>query len=248
MTNSSRFNTIRLLTVMVSILVSGAIARAQELPPVAEQMTKTYGLDSFGQIEKIRYTFNLEVPGLKVARTWEWEPKTNQISYEGKDKDGNPVKITYQRSQLSSQSDTVKNEIDPAFVNDHYWLLFPLHVAWDRSATVTDEGMHKLPLGNGSAERVMVKYPSKGGYAPGDTWELYVGVDHRVEEFIYHGGGEGTQQRPKLLIATWAGYKTAGPLLISTDHRGTADGKPLQITLSNVSVKLTGSDSWMNAQ
>jgi len=248
MTNSSRFNTIRLLTVTVSILVFAAICRAQELPPVAEQMTKTYGLDSFGQIEKIRYTFNLEVPGLKVARTWEWEPKTNQISYEGKDKDGNPVKITYQRSQLSSQSDTVKNEIDPAFVNDHYWLLFPLHVAWDRSATVTDEGMHKLPLGNGSAERVMVKYPSKGGYAPGDTWELYVGADHRVEEFIYHGGGEGTQQRPKLLIATWAGYKTAGPLLISTDHRGTADGKPLQITLSNVSVKLTGSDSWMNAQ
>jgi len=248
MANSSRFNMIRLLTVTVSILVFAAISRAQELPTVAEQMTKTYGLDSFGQIEKIRYTFNLEVPGLKVARTWEWEPKTNQISYEGKDKDGNPVKITYQRSQLSSQSDTVKNEIDPAFVNDHYWLLFPLHVAWDRSATVTDEGMHKLPLGNGSAERVMVKYPSKGGYAPGDTWELYVGADHRVEEFIYHGGGEGTQQRPKLLIATWAGYKTAGPLLISTDHRGMADGKPLQITLSNVSVKLTGSDSWMNAQ
>jgi hypothetical protein len=248
MTNSSRFNMIPLLTVTVSILVFAVICRAQELPPVAEQMTKTYGLDSFGQIEKIRYTFNLEVPGLKVARTWEWEPKTNQISYEGKDKDGNPVKITYQRSQLSSQSDTVKNEIDPAFVNDQYWLLFPLHVAWDRSATVTDEGMHKLPLGNGSAERVMVKYPSKGGYAPGDTWELYVGADHRVEEFIYHGGGEGTQQRPKILIATWAGYKTAGPLLISTDHRGTADGKPLQITLSNVSVKLTGSDSWMNAQ
>ena len=158
------------------------------------------------------------------------------------------MKITYQRSQLSSQSDTVKNEIDPAFVNDHYWLLFPLHVAWDRSATVTDEGMHKLPLGNGSAERVMVKYPSKGGYAPGDTWELYVGADHRVEEFIYHGGGEGTQQRPKILIATWAGYKKAGPLLISTEHLGTADGKPLRITLSDVSVKLTGSDSWMNAQ
>jgi len=70
MTNSSRFNTIRLLTVTVSILVFAAICRAQELPPVAEQMTKTYGLDSFGQIEKIRYTFNLEVPGLKVARTW----------------------------------------------------------------------------------------------------------------------------------------------------------------------------------
>ena len=41
MTDSSRFNMIRLLTVTVSILVFAAISRAQELPPVAEQMTKT---------------------------------------------------------------------------------------------------------------------------------------------------------------------------------------------------------------
>ncbi|MGA7668135.1 MAG: hypothetical protein WBW13_25360, partial [Pseudolabrys sp.] len=95
------------------------------------------------------------------------------------------MKVTYLRSQLSSQSDFVKNEIDPAFSNDNYVLLFVLHVSWDGGAKVTDEGMHKLPLGNGSAQRVVVKYPSEGGYAPGDTWELYVGADHRVEEFVY---------------------------------------------------------------
>ena len=109
--------------------------------------------------------------------------------------------------------------------------------------------MHKLPLGKGSAERVVVKYPSEGGgYAPGDTWELYVGADHRVEAFIYRGGGSGVQKRPSVLIATWEGYKQAGPLLISTDHRGTADGKPMRIFLSDVSVKLVGSDTWVNAQ
>jgi hypothetical protein len=43
-------------------------------------------------------------------------------------------------------------------------------------------------------------------------------------------------------MATWAGYKKAGPLLISTDRRGTADGKPLQISFSDVAVKLAGSD------
>ena len=90
----------------------------------------------------------------------------------------------------------MKNEIDPAFSNDNYWLLFVLHVSWDGSATVTDKGMQKLPLGNGSAERVVVKYPSEGGYAPGDTWELYVGADHRIEEFVYHGGGPGTKKGP----------------------------------------------------
>ena len=49
-------------------------------------------------------------------------------------------------------------------------------------------------------------------------------------------------------MATWADYKTMGPLLISTDHRGTADGNPLRLFFSDVSVKLTGSDSWVNAQ
>src|SRR5262249_17337097 len=167
------------------------------------------------------------------------------VSFEGKDKEGKPMKVTYQRSQLSSQSDAVKNEIDPEFVNDQYWLLFPLHVAWDGGASVTDEGMHKLPLGDASAVRVVVKYPAEGGYTPGDTWELYVGADKRVQEFIYRRGGS---TKPSVVIATWGDYKKAGPLLISTDHRGTADGKPVRISFSDVSVKVTGSENWINAQ
>ena len=55
------------------------------------------------------------------------------------------MKVTYLRSQLSSQPANVKDDIDPGFQNDNYWLLFPLHVYWDTSATVTDEGMQKLP-------------------------------------------------------------------------------------------------------
>jgi len=43
----------------------------------------------------------------------------------------------------------------------------------DTGATVTDAGKTKLTLGKGSAEKVVVKYPSEGGYAPGDTWELH---------------------------------------------------------------------------
>jgi len=245
MTNLGRLGVIRLLAFSVPLLILPATFGAQQLPPIAEQMAKTYGLDSFGQIEGIRYTWNAELPGVQISHTWEWNPKTDMVSYQGKDKEGKPVKVAYQRSQLSSQSDAIKNEIDPAFFNDQYWLLFPLHFAWDRSATVTDEGMHKLPLGNASAERVVVKYPSEGGYAPGDTWELYVGADKRVEEFIYHRGGT---KKPSVVIATWADYKKAGPLLFSTDHHGTADGKPLRIFLSDVSVKVTGSENWMNAQ
>ena len=243
MTELGRSMTIRY--VVCAVLVVAATSWGQTLPPIAEQIAKTYGLDSFGQIEAIRYTFNLDLGAIKLSRAWVWEPKADRISYEGKDKAGQPVKATYVRSQLSSQPAVVKDEVDPAFVNDQYWLVFPFHVVWD-GANVEDTGMQKLPLGKGSARRVVVKYSSEGGaYSPGDTWELYVGSDNRVEEMVYRRGGP---TKPRLVIATWAGYKKAGPLLISSDHRGTADGKPVRVFFSNVSVKLTGSDTWMNAQ
>ena len=250
MTNLRRPDVIRLLAFSMLLLIFPATSWAQPRPPLAEQMAKTYGLDSFGQIEGIRYTFTAELPGgVKLSRSWEWNPKTDTVFYQGKDKSGKPVKVTYQRSQLGSQSDAAKNQIDPAFINDQYWLLLPFHFIWDGSATVTDAGMHKLPIGNGAAEQLVMKYPAQGGgYAPGDTWELYVGADKRVEQMVYHRGGTAKPGTPGIVIATWAGHKKAGPLLISTDHRGTADGKPVRISLSNVSVKVKGSDDWIKAQ
>jgi hypothetical protein len=243
MTNSSGLRMPRL--VVLAVLVFGAASRAQERPPIAQQLAKTAGLDSFGQIEAIRYTFNLDLGDVNVSRTWTWEPKTDRVSYEGKDKAGKPVKVTYLRAQVGSQPAVVQDEIEPAFVNDQYWLLFPFHVVWDGSATVEDTGMHELPLGKGSARRVLVKYPAEGGYTPGDTWELYVGTDNRIEQFIYHRGGP---KKPSVVVTTWVDYKKAGPLLVSLDHRGTADGKPVRVFLSDVSVKLTGSDTFVNAQ
>jgi hypothetical protein len=244
MTNSCRVAMTRLLA--FGMLVFATTAWAQK-PPIAEKIAKTYGLDQFGQIEAIRYTFNLDIPALKLklSRTWTWEPKADRVTYEGKDKAGNPVKVTYVRSQLSSQPDNVKNDIDPGFINDQYWLVFPFHVIWDTGASVEDKGMQKLPLGKGSARLVVVKYPSNVGYTPGDTWELFVGPDNRVQQMAFHHGGS---TKPNAVLATWAGYKKAGPLLVSTDHHGTADGTPLSLTFSDVAVKVTGSDAWVNAQ
>ena len=246
MTKLRRFVTIRCL--FLGVLLLAGTARAQTRPPIVEALAKTYGIESYGKIEAIRYTFNLQLPALKLdlSHSWEWEPKTGKVSYEGKDKDGKPVKVTYLRSQLNSAPANVKDEIDPAFNNDNYWLIFPFHVYWDTSAGVQEKDKQKLPIGTGTAKLVSVKYPAEvGGYTPGDTWDLYVGSDGRVVQFIYHRGGP---KKPSNVTTTWAGYKKAGPLLVSTDHRGTADGKPARIFFSNVAVKLTGSDTWMNAQ
>ena len=244
MTKLGRSTTIRGL--LFGVLVLAATAWAQTRPPIVEQLAKTYGLDVFGQIDAIRYTFNAQFPGVNVSRSWVWQPKTDHVSYEGKDKDGKPVKVSYLRSQLNSEPAHVKDDIDPAFINDQFWLLLPFYVYWDFSADVQDLGLQQLPLGEGSAKRVAVKYPPEAGaYSPGDTWELYVGSDHRIEAFSYHRGGP---TKPSVVIATWTDYKKAGPLLIAMDRRGTADGQPLRIFFSEVSVKLVGSDTWVNAQ
>ena len=50
------------------------------------------------------------------------------------------------------------------------------------------------------------------------------------------------------MVAAWADYKQAGPLLISLNHPGTADDKLLHVSFSDVAVKLAGSSTWMEAK
>jgi len=127
MTSLSRLHAIHIL-VFSMLMILPATATAQTRAPILDQVAKTYGIDSWDQVEGIRYTWNADIPGLfKAAHKWEWEPKTNKVSYEGTDKDGKPVKVSYVRTDLASQSDAVKNEVDPGFINDSYWALFPFH-------------------------------------------------------------------------------------------------------------------------
>jgi hypothetical protein len=236
---------------LMSILLCGVLvlarnSSAQQRAPILDQVAKTFGVDSWDKVEAVRYTWNGEITGLfKTAHKWEWEPKTGKVSFEGVGKDGKPVNVTYDSSQLGSQSDQVKNEIEPSFVNDNYWVFFPFHAYWDKSASAIDQGKFNLPQGPGTAELVPVKYPADGGYTPGDTWDLYVGKDNRVDYFVYH---RGSARPPSRVLATWTGYKKAGPILFATEHKGMADGKPLRVFFTDVAVKLTGSDKWMPAQ
>ena len=229
------------------LLVLTANSWAQQRDPIIEKIANAYGLASYDKIDAVRYTWNVDIPGLfKAAHKWEWEPKTGKISFESTDKDGKPVKVSYDSSQLNSAPDQVKNVVEPAFVNDNYWFIFPFHAYWDKSAAITNEGMKKLPIGVGSATLVSVKYPKEaGGFTPGDTWDLYVGPDYRVKQFVYHRGGN---KPPLLVTATWTGYKKAGGLVVSTEHRGKADAAPLHLWITDVAVKMAGSEKWVAAQ
>jgi len=104
--------------------------------------------------------------------------------------------------------------------------------------------MSKLPLGKGSARRIVVTYPPDG-YSPGDTWELFVGTNNRIREWVYHHGGSPQWTG----VWPWEDYKRAGPLLISLNHPGKKDDKPVRVFFSEVAVQLVGGgNTWVKAK
>ena len=66
-------------------------------------------------------------------------------------------------------------------------------------------GLDRWPAtGDASAQRIVVKYPSEGGYQPGDTWDLYLGADKRIEEIAYH---RGAVKPPHFVTGIYTDYK-----------------------------------------
>ena len=80
---------------------------------------------------------------------------------------------------------------------------------WDDMATVVQTGTARLPIGDGQGRRIVVTYPAEGGYTPGDVYELFVGSDFRLMQWIYHKGGADTPTR----MSTWEDHRRIGPVV-----------------------------------
>ena len=104
MTNSRCSTAVRLLLVFGLLVLAVNSWAQQQHSPIAEKLAKTYGLDSWDQVEAVRYTWNGEITGLfKASRAWTWEPKTNKVTFEGKDQEGDR-KSTRLKSSHSGES------------------------------------------------------------------------------------------------------------------------------------------------
>ena len=80
------------------------------------------------------------------------------------------------------------------------------------------------------ADCLIVKYPaSAGGYTPGDIFELYIGKDNLIHEWIYRAGGKKDGR-----ILTWEDHKNFNGLNISTVHN-VAD-KTFKLWFSDIKV------------
>jgi len=212
-----------------------------EEPAIGEKIAQAYGIGGFGEIEEIKFTFNVKKGETAASRSWVWMPKTDRVTYLGDGKTHEA--ITYNRKDLSDTGSESFREIDSHFINDQYWLLFPFHLVWDNAAKVELHPENvKLPIGGGTGRMVSVIYPSEGGYTPGDRYELFLGDNNMIAEWIYRRGGA---EKPTV-IATWEDNRHMGPIVMSLNHVG-AD-KNFHVWFTNVEMKLSGSEERIKSE
>jgi hypothetical protein len=167
----------------------------------------------------------------QVVRNWYWEPGTNKVTYKGKGKNGKEITYSYVTGTID-KNDTMKTFVDAMFINDQYWLLFPFHLICDKKAEIADAGTRPYPLSKKESHCLIVKYPpTAGGYTPGDIFELYIGKDNLIHEWVYRQGGKNNGR-----TMTWEGYKNFNGLNISTIHN-VADGS-FKLWFSGIKVLL----------
>jgi hypothetical protein len=227
--------------VVIPMLIFGIIAGCSTPQPSApkdirHRLAEAYGSESFSRVEVLEYTFNVQIGEKQIRRSWIWWPQVNQVTFKAGADQG---AMSYNRLELDENSPQDLKQIDAWFINDNYWLLFPIHMMWDRQAKVEDTGHRKRPIGEGTAKCVVVTYPATGGYTPGDVYELFVDNEYMITEWIYRRGGSETPSR----ITSWEDHREAGGLTFSLDHHGN-DGK-FRLWFTDVAVKLHGSFDWL---
>lgn len=221
-------------TASASAHATGSAGAAHRIPLSARAVAVAYGLDGWSRVDALRFTFHVRLGDREIVRHWTWEPQSGQVQLRAKGADGTEMAVAYRRSAMAG-ADARTKQADRWFINDQYWLLFPLHLVWDHKARVEDRGKAALPIGSGEADHLIVSYPPTGGYTPGDMYELFVGSGHRIEQWIYRRGGSEKAARS----ATWEAYRPVGPLTLSLDHHG-PEGH-FRLWFTDVAVRLRGS-------
>ena len=233
MTKKSLYSLMRLG--LVAAIVVGCASNTRMADDVRGDIARHYGIDGFDRIEMLRFTFNARVGAKQVRRSWQWTPASGEVTFEGQRPSD---AATFRHPLPAGTTDTGLRGLDAKFVNDRYWLLFPLHLVWDHGAAVEDQGRDRRPIGGDEARRIEVRYPPAGGYTPGDVYELFIDTDGQIAEWVYRRGGDVRPTR----MSTWEDHRRLGPLLVSLDHHG-PDG--FRVWFSDVAIRLKGRPDWI---
>ena len=188
-----------------------------------DSIADTYGYQSWEDVEQISFTFNVDRPTRKSARSWQWDVKNSLVS-------STIDSATVQYNKL--QVDSTMMGIDARFINDSYWLLFPFKLVWDRdSFSYEVGGIDKASINAAGNRKVSIKYEDMGGYTPGDVYDFYIDANYHITEWAWRKSNDSVPR----LRTTWTPPENFNGIWLSTHHQGEDD---LSIYFSGVEVIL----------
>ena len=213
-----------ILAFMIVLCSAGAMANP---PTLEQQIIAAQGIDKWDQVSRVQFEFVVDRGGKEVVRrAWDWRPQDGTaLMTSGSDA---PTSIT-----IGMTEGEAEKKVEADWINDTFWLMFPIHLAWGSEDTVTDLGEAPAPISGVPTRKVLIAYPaSGGGVTPGDEYDLFLDLKTmRPVEWNYRKGGKEAW-RP----LTWEDYKTVGPLTLSTRHRS-KDGA-VELRMENLRVEV----------
>lgn len=201
---------------------------------LARLAARAAGADAFHHVGALHFTFKAGFAGKDIERRWTWHPHEDSVVYRGKDAAGLEVEAAWSRRNRFSMESPQVQALDKWFVNDQYWLLFPLHLAWDKGVR-----LESAPAGPGKGEawRLTAVYPPEGGYTPGDAYDIFLDRQGTIKRWIFRKGNAPEPTRE----AVWSPPVQVGPLRLSSERKG--QGGDFRIHFADLRVEMRGQTS-----
>jgi len=196
----------RILIICLLIFTSCKQENPQKEDTLSKKIANAHGLKHWDKVLEFHFTFNVDKDSSNFQRSWIWKPKTNKVTMLTK-----RDTITYSTYKIEQES----LNADRAFTNDKYWALFPFQLVWDSSATLGETSLAEAPISKKQLNKVTLTYPAKGGYTPGDAYDIYYDGNYAIQEWVFR---EGNATEPSM-INTFENYKNYNGIKIAQDHK-----------------------------
>ena len=169
----------------------------------AEKIAEAHGFKNWDKVSKIDFVFNVDRGDTHFERSWQWEPKKNEITMMSK-----TDTVRYNRMKM----DSTIQKTDGGFINDKFWLLTHFNLVWDEGIEISEPVKKMSPIGKEELNKISLTYVGDGGYTPGDAYDLYYGDDFLIKEWVFR---KANAEKPSL-ITTYEGYQDFNGLKIAT--------------------------------
>lgn len=137
---------------------------------LAAAVARAAGLEAWAQVGTLRFTFHFPAKG--IQRSYAWDVARGQVEVQADPAQDAWVSVPVAGFGPGDTPTPDRLQAHKTFVNDGFWALPCLHLAWDRGRTVEDLGTVAVPTlpALGKRRALALRYDVQaGGYTPATT-------------------------------------------------------------------------------